>query len=71
MRTAAAMSFFLGVILMIDSGMYLVRSKVLARRSSERWGTYSAGFRKGAHQLFFGGVFLELLGCVLFVLSFV
>ena len=71
MRTASWLTCLFGLILMIDSGTLLLRAKRLENRPSEKLRTLSSLSRKSARQLFFSGIFFELLGCVLFILSFV
>jgi hypothetical protein len=70
MRTAAWLTCLFGLIMIVDSGILLLRAKMLANRPAERWRTLSPLFRKNARQAFFSGIFFELLGCVLFILSF-
>jgi hypothetical protein len=60
-----------GGLLIIDSCTLLVRYRMLRNRPSGRVRSIAEGFRRAMRPMFWVGLFIGLLGLVLFLLSLV
>ncbi len=69
MRTGATGAFIGGVMMIIHSGTFLVRSKMMEHRESDRLHELGRSWRQIAGPSFWVGVFLLLLALALFLLS--